>query len=173
MAYIEAAERLAARVLRLAMGMPKRYARMMGDPIYSHAEAVLFHAKAANLVRVTDADSLARRRGHLGEAQAHLLHVETMLDVYARTRTQLSALGECRPLASGTYRELAEMLAMERRLLAGVRRRDTLAYNESVKREAAGCRDDLPAGGVGPPTTGGSAPSTPRRTSASSTTTAT
>lgn len=196
MEYIATARKLAARVFRLSNGLPKRYAFKLGNPLFEHAEAVVFHCNAANLTYVKDEASYQQRRGHLVEAQAHLLHVETLLSVlfevtaqihdeemreraaglasrgidptdYANPEVAQAYRGVTKAPNENVYRELAEMIEAERKLVSGVRRRDTQAYNEGRERQLAGERPDAqPAPARVPPTTGGCGLPTAPRTSA-------
>lgn len=171
MEYIAQAEKLAAKAFRFSNGLPKRYAFRMSNPLFQHADEVVYHCRAANLVYVRDGATLAQRRAHLTEAEGHLLHVETLLGILHEVTSQLAASGDAKPPNDNVYGEFAELITTLRKLISGVKRRDTQAYNRS--RQEAGERPDHHAApGSCPPRTGGSGRSTARPTSASSTATA-
>lgn len=90
MEYVHNAEKLAAKIFTFANNLPKRYAFRLSNPLFEHAEMVVFHVKAANLVYVKDDATFAQRRMHLTEAEAHLLHVETLLGILHEVTLQLS-----------------------------------------------------------------------------------
>lgn len=168
MQYIAKAEELAAMALRFANRMPKRYAFRMANPLVEHAEEAVYHCLAANItyVRADDGgESFGRRRAHLTEAQGHLVHVESLLGIYHANTVELARRGECRPPNDNAYCAFGELLDEVHALIKGVKASDTRAYNKALKQEA-GERPEAP------PTTGGSVPSTARRTSATSTPTA-
>lgn len=125
MAYIDNAEILAAKVFRFAVRLPKRYTFMLSSPLFEHAESVIYHCRAANLVFVKDRESYMKRRGHLIDAESHLLHVETLLGIIHETTSHGSQKGECRPPNENVYRDFAESILRERKLLSGVKSRDT------------------------------------------------
>ena len=45
MAYIENAERLAAKIFRFTVRLPKRYTWKLGNPLFDHAESVVYHCR--------------------------------------------------------------------------------------------------------------------------------
>lgn len=139
MAFIENAEKLAAKVFRFSNGLPKRYAFKLGNPVFEHAENVVYHCRAANLVYVNSDATFAQRRSHLVEAEGHLLHVETLLGIIHEVTEQISKDGDAKPPNENVYREFAEMILRERKLISGCKRSDTNAYNRK------------PAGGGGAP----------------------
>lgn len=133
MAYIENAERLAAKIFRFTVRLPKRYTWKLGNPLFDHAESVVYHCRAANIVYVKDDATFSQRRGHLLEAEGHLLHVETLLGILHEVTSQLAETGDTKPPNENVYREFAELVERERKLISGCKRRDTSAYN---RREA-------------------------------------
>ena len=171
MEYVANAERLAAKAFRFSNRLPKRYAFRMANPQFQHAEEVVYHCRAANLVYVRDEATLAQRRSHLTEAEGHLLHVETLLGILHEVTSQLAATGDAKPPNDNVYSEFSGIITEQRRLLSGVKRRDTAAYNRR-RQEAGDPPDNEAAPGPGPRRTGGSGPSTARPTSATSTPTA-
>ena len=171
MEYVANAERLAAKAFRFSNGLPKRYAFRMANPLFQHAEEVVYHCRAANLVYVRDEATLAQRRSHLTEAEGHLLHVETLLGILHEVTSQLAATGDAKPPNDNVYSEFSGIITEQRRLLSGVKRHDTAAYNRR-RQEAGAPPDNEAAPGYGPRRTGGFGPSTARPTSATSTPTA-
>lgn len=137
MAYIETAEKLAAKVFRFSTRLPKRYTWKLGNPLFDHAEEVVYHCRAANLVYVNNDATFAQRRSHLVEAEGHLLHVETLLGILHEVTLQNSESGDAKPPNDNVYMEFAELISHERKLISGCKRRDTQAYNRSG--EAGGC----------------------------------
>lgn len=135
MEYIAAAERLATRVFRLAKGLPKRYTFLLAGPLFEHAEEVVYHCRAANMTYVRDRETFERRRRHLEDAEANLLHVETLLGITHLELTEVSEMGNGKPPSDRAYVELADLITELRKLVSGVKRSDTRAYNAS-KQEA-------------------------------------
>lgn len=133
MEFIANAEKLAAKVFRFSIRLPKRYTYKLGNPLFDHAEEVVFHCRAANLVYVNSDATFDRRRGHLIEAEAHLLNVETMLGILHRVTLQLSEVGESKPPNPNVYGEFAALIEKERRLISGCKTKDTQAYNKVRK----------------------------------------
>ena len=137
MAYIENAEKLAAKLFRFSVRLPKRYTWKLGNPLFDHAESVVYHCRAANLVYVKDDASFSQRRSHLIEAEGHLLHVETLLGILHEVTSQLAEEGQCKPPNGNVYGEFADLIERERKLISGCKRRDSQAYNR--QREAGDC----------------------------------
>ncbi len=155
MEYIATARKLAAKVFRYSNGLPKRYAFKLGNPLFEHAQEVVFHVNAANQMYVNDRAGYEQRR-------AHLQHVESYLDILREVTQQLhdeelrrldAKLAEVglsvhdvqnadvqRALKSlpkapneNVYAEFAEMIANERALIGGVKKNDTAKYKEVVQ----------------------------------------
>ena len=63
MAYIENAERLAAKIFRFTVRLPKRYTWKLGNPLFDHAESVVYHCRAANIVYVKDDATFSQATG--------------------------------------------------------------------------------------------------------------
>ncbi len=162
MDYIATARKLAAKVFRYSNGLPKRYAFKLGNPVFEHAEAVVYHCNAANQVYVNDRAGYEQRRAHLNEAQAHLQHVESLLEILREVTQQLhdeelhrldmklAEVGlsvhdvqhpdvqralKALPKApnENVFGEFADMIAKERALIGGVKKNDTNKYNEVVR----------------------------------------
>ena len=129
MAYIENAERLAAKVFRFSTRLPKRYTFQLASPLFNHAEEAVYHCRAANMTYVRSEATFDQRRAHLVEAEGHILHVETLLGVLHEVTSQLAAEGEAKEPNDNVYREFAELIERQRKLISGVKRRDTQAYN--------------------------------------------
>lgn len=169
MEYIATARKLAAKVFRYSNGLPKRYAFKLGNPLFEHAQEVVFHVNAANQMYVNDRAGYEQRRAHLNEAQAHLQHVESYLDILREVTQQLhdeelrrldAKLAEVglsvhdvqnadvqRALKSlpkapneNVYSEFAEMIASERALIGGVKKNDTAKYKEVVQPKEEAAR---------------------------------
>ena len=166
MEYVATAEKLAAKVFRFTNGLPKRYAFRLANPLFEHAEEVVYHAKAANLVYVTDDATFAQRRNHLIDAEGHLLHVETLLGILHEVTSQLACEGQTKPPNDNVYREFADMIERERKLISGCKRRDKSAYNS--KRAGGGGHPDSVAASSASRSGGGCVQSTVRATSATS-----
>lgn len=130
MEYIANAEKLAAKAFRFANGLPKRYAFRLANPLFGHAESVVYHCRAANLVYVNSQAAYDKRRGHYVDAEAHLLHVETLLGILFEVTEQLYESGDARAPNENVYGEFADLIEAERKLLAGCKRRDAQAYNK-------------------------------------------
>ena len=130
MEFIANAEKLAAKVFRFSIRLPKRYTYKLGNPLFDHAEEVVFHCRAANIVYVNSDATFDRRRGHLVEAESHLLHVETLLGILHRVTLQLSDAGESKPPNPNVYGEFAALIEKERKLISGCKTRDTQAYKK-------------------------------------------
>lgn len=130
MQYIDTAERLASKVLGFTIGLRKRLKIDMGKPLFDHAEEMVYHCRAANLVYVNSDETFARRRDHLLQAEGHLLHVETLLGIlHFRTYDLSQRDPTVKPPNENVYREFAELIEQERKLISGCKRRDTQAYN--------------------------------------------
>lgn len=169
MEYIATARKLAAKVFRYSNGLPKRYAFRLGNPLFEHAQEVVFHVNAANQTYVNDRAGFEQRRMHLNEAQAHLQHVESYLDILREVTQQLhdeelhrldAKLAEVGlsvrdvdnadvrdalkklPKApnENVYAEFAELIASERSLIGGVKKNDTAKYKEVVQPKEEAAR---------------------------------
>ena len=133
MEYISNAESLAARLLRFSIKLPKRYQERLADPVFNHAEEVVYHCRAANKVYVCDQATFELRREHLIKAEGHLLHVETLLGVIHRLTLQLAAEGQANYPKSATYQDLADKIEYQRKLISGVKKYDKRAYNKKCE----------------------------------------
>lgn len=70
MAYIENAERLAAKIFRFTVRLPKRYTWKLGNPLFDHAESVVRLAKRMGGI---DLDPVAASlSGYLNHGDADL-----------------------------------------------------------------------------------------------------
>lgn len=115
--YIETMRRLAWRVFKWTDDQPKRYAFRLLNPMCQHAFDALYCVRSANAVRVEDYLSYMTRRDYLDQALSHLGQVETMLDAYAHGNG-----------ATGAVSEMARMITEERKLICGVKRRDSKGF---------------------------------------------
>ena len=130
MEFVANAEKLAAKAFRFANGLPKRYAFRLANPLFEHAELVAYHCRAANLVYINSQATYDKRRGHYIDAEAHLLHVESLLGILFEVTSQLYEEGQARAPNGNVYGEFADLIEAERKLLAGCKRRDAQAYNK-------------------------------------------
>lgn len=137
MAYIENADKLAAKAFRYSVRLPKRYTWKLGNPLFENAQMVVYHCRAANLIYVKDEATFNQRRAHLIEAEGYLLHVETLLGILYEVTSQLYEEGQTKKPNENVYREFSELIERERKLISGCKRRDTSAYNKG--REAGSC----------------------------------
>jgi hypothetical protein len=126
MQYIESTKKLACAIFRYSNTLPKRYAFRMANPLVEHAFEALYEVKAANSTYVKDYDSYLARRAHLKIAQTHLDHVETLLDVLYDVVEKKS---------EHQFVTFAQMLEECKKLISGVMKKDTDAYNKAAKQE--------------------------------------
>lgn len=131
MQFIATAEKLASKTFRFTNSLPKRYTFKIGNPLFEHAEMVVYHCRAANSIYVNSQSTYDQRRLHLTEAQAELLHVETLLGILHETTFQLSEIGECKPPNDNVYSEFADLIEEETKLISGCKKHDTDVYNNS------------------------------------------
>lgn len=128
MSYIENAEKLAAKVFRFTNNLPKRYTFKIGNPMFEHAEEAVYCCRAANKVFVDSDEAFNLRRQYLIQADAHVLHVETLLGILHETTLQLSVRGDAKPPNDNVYLEFAQLIERQRKLISGVKRQDTKIY---------------------------------------------
>ena len=129
MEYINNADKLAADVFRFAVRLPKRYTWKIGNPLFNHAEMVSFHCRSANIVYVKDQATFDKRRSHLLDAEAELLHVEALLGICHTITLKNAESGDCKHPNENVYRNFAKLIENQRKLLSGCKRRDTQQYN--------------------------------------------
>lgn len=129
MEYIANSVSLAARVLRFSLSMPKRYTFKIGDPIFRHAEDVVFHCKAANSTYVNSQETFDLRRGHLIEADVHLNQLESLMEIYFEDSKQ-----DEKSVDINDYTEIIKMIEKERKLISGCKRSDTAMFNEQKQK---------------------------------------
>lgn len=146
MQFIETAIDLADKILTYANGLPKRMAYRIANPLFDHAQMVVYHAMAANRIYVRDEATFNQRRTHLLDAQGHLDGVETLLTIYwkhtQRTqpipKTEEEEVARDKRLAKEERRFLAfaRLIDEERKLLSGVRKKDREAWKKQAEGEA-------------------------------------
>lgn len=136
MEFISTATSLAARVARFSHSIPKRYTFQIANPIFEHAYDVVFNCRAANDTYVNSQATFDQRRCYLNEAVSHLNHIETLLDICLELATQTNGTNGAGKLGNvNTYSEIVELIAKEKKLISGCKRRDTQAYSSKVKSE--------------------------------------
>lgn len=138
MAHTDNAEKLASMLFRFSLRLPKRYTWKLGNPLFNHAEEVVYHCRAANKVYVRDDATFNQRRAHLVEAESHLAHVESLLGIIFRTMCDLSEEGSIRRPSDGQYVEFGKLIERQRKLISGCKRRDRMSYNRQSEAGGSG-----------------------------------
>lgn len=116
MQYVETARKLARMVFGFSNRLPKRLAQRLSNPLCNHATETYYHVQAANNVYIRNEADYQQRRYHLTEALGHLDHVGSLLDISYDVTDNPN---------DNVYTEFATVIALERKLIRGVMKKDS------------------------------------------------
>lgn len=135
MEFIAHAEKIAADVARFSLTIPKRYTFVLSSPLVNHAEEMVFCCNAANQTYVNSQSTFDMRRQYLNDALNHLLHVETLLGIIFRLLNDNAERNNTIPPNNNVFVILTDAIDRERKLIAGYKRSDTIAFNNKKKKQ--------------------------------------
>lgn len=115
MQYVETLRKLSRDILQFTNRLPKRYAQRLSNPMCNHATEALYEVQAANRIFITCEEEFQRRKAHLQEAEGHIDHVSTLLDMAYDIQENPN---------ENVYEAFGDTIDKERKLIAGVKKKD-------------------------------------------------